>query len=132
LFSSSDFFFVLGAVVVFGEVVVVAVAVVSVSESEAVAVVSVAGSGCSSWGRGCGVTRGRSGRGVAVVLVGEFVIGDTGGGAPREVPAVSVPRGFGFVGIVKFVVVSAFVSVTGGGVSPGLLMVDVTPLADPS
>lgn len=48
-------------------------------------------------------------------------------------PVVSVPSGFGFVGSVKFVVVSMFVSVsTGAGVSPGALMVEVTPLADPS
>jgi hypothetical protein len=48
------------------------------------------------------------------------------------VPAVSFPNGFGFVGMVNAVVVSTFVSVTGGFVSPGALMVEVTPLADPS
>jgi hypothetical protein len=47
-------------------------------------------------------------------------------------PVVSLPIGFGFVGSVKFVVVSTFVLVSGAGVSPGALMVDVTPLADPS
>lgn len=49
-----------------------------------------------------------------------------------EPPAVSVPRGAGFVGSVKFVVVSTFVFVNGGAVSPGALIVDVTPLAEPS
>jgi hypothetical protein len=49
-----------------------------------------------------------------------------------EPPAVSVPSGAGFVGSVKFVVVSTFVFVSGGVVSPGALMVDVTPLAEPS
>ncbi|MEA2239032.1 MAG: hypothetical protein QOC81_3756 [Thermoanaerobaculia bacterium] len=44
--------------------------------------------------------------------------------------AVVVPSGFGF-GSVKFVVVSTFVSVI-GGVSPGPLIVEVTPLAEPS
>lgn len=48
------------------------------------------------------------------------------------VPAVSLPSGFGLIGSVKFVVVSAFVFVMGAGVSPGPLMVEVTPLADPS
>jgi len=59
------------------------------------------------------------------------------GGAPGiadaiEPAAVSVPRGAGFVGSVKFVVVSTFVFVNGGVVSPGALMVEVTPLAEPS
>ena len=49
-----------------------------------------------------------------------------------EPPAVSVPSGAGFVGSVKFVVVSTFVFVNGGVVSPGALIVDVTPLAEPS
>lgn len=49
-----------------------------------------------------------------------------------EPAAVSVPSGAGFVGSVKFVVVSTFVFVNGGVVSPGALMVDVTPLAEPS
>jgi len=50
-----------------------------------------------------------------------------------EPAAVSVPSGAGFVGSVRFVVVSTFVFVIGGGVvSPGALMVDVTPLAEPS
>ena len=49
-----------------------------------------------------------------------------------EPAAVSVPRGAGFVGSVRFVVVSTFVFVIGGVVSPGALMVDVTPLAEPS
>lgn len=49
-----------------------------------------------------------------------------------EPPAVSLPSGLGFVGSVKFVVVSAFVFVNGGAVSPGALIVDVTPLAEPS
>lgn len=47
-------------------------------------------------------------------------------------PAVSLPRGAGLVGSVRFVVVSAFVFVIGGVVSPGPLIVDVTPLAEPS
>jgi hypothetical protein len=45
---------------------------------------------------------------------------------------VELPSGLGFVGSVKFVVVSMLVSVMGAGVSPGPLIVDVTPLADPS
>jgi len=116
-------------VVVFGEVVVVSVAVVSVS-SVVVAVVSVAGSGRNSCGRGGGVyTRGRSGRGaiVEVVVIGVIAVVEP----DMAVPAVSLPSGFGF-GMVKFVVVSTFVFVSGGVVSPGPLMVEVTPLADPS
>ena len=59
------------------------------------------------------------------------------GGAPGSAeaidpPAVSLPSGAGFVGNVKFVVVSTFVFVSGGVVSPGALIVDVTPLAEPS
>jgi hypothetical protein len=49
-----------------------------------------------------------------------------------EPPAVSLPSGLGFVGSVKFVVVSTFVFVNGGAVSPGALIVEVTPLAEPS
>jgi len=49
-----------------------------------------------------------------------------------EPPAVSLPRGFGLVVSVKFVVVSTFVFVNGGAVSPGALIVEVTPLAEPS
>jgi len=109
--------------------VVVSVAVVSVS-SVVVAVVSVAGSGRNSCGRGGGVyTRGRSGRGaiVEVVVIGVIAVVEP----DMAVPAVSLPSGFGF-GMVKFVVVSTFVFVSGGVVSPGPLMVEVTPLADPS
>jgi len=116
-------------VVVFGEVVVVAVSVVSESVV-VVIVVSVAGSGRNSCGRGGGVyTRGRSGRGaiVEVVVIGVIAVVEP----DMAVPAVSLPSGFGF-GMVKFVVVSTFVFVSGGVVSPGPLMVDVTPLADPS
>lgn len=60
------------------------------------------------------------------------VVVDGGSEVAVVPPAVSLPIGFGFVGSVKFVVVSAFVLVSGAGVSPGALMVDVTPLADPS
>jgi hypothetical protein len=76
------------------------------------------------------------------------VRGRDGGGVIRGVPAgddgavgiaeaiepaaVSLPSGFGLVGNVRFVVVSTFVFVNGGVVSPGALIVDVTPLADPS
>jgi hypothetical protein len=49
-----------------------------------------------------------------------------------EPPALWLPSGFGLFGSVKFVVVSTFVFVNGGGVSPGALMVEVTPLAEPS
>jgi hypothetical protein len=49
-----------------------------------------------------------------------------------EPPAVSLPSGLGLVGRVRFVVVSTFVFVNGGVVSPGALMVEVTPLAEPS
>jgi hypothetical protein len=63
--------------------------------------------------------------------------GDAGvdGSEPAIVaPEVSLPRGFGFVGSVRFVVVSTFVSVVAGAlVSPGALIVEVTlPLAEPS
>jgi hypothetical protein len=52
------------------------------------------------------------------------------------VPA-SVPEGCGDIGATfglsaKALVVSAFVSVIGGRVSPGPAMLDVTPAADPS
>jgi hypothetical protein len=52
-----------------------------------------------------------------------------GGNVPANVP-VEVEIAFG--SIPKAVVVSAFVPVTGGKVSPGPWIVEVTPLADPS
>jgi hypothetical protein len=60
--------------------------------------------------------------------------GGVDGSEPATVGAVvALPSGFGLFGSVKFVVVSTLVSVTNGGlVSPGPLMVEVTPLADPS
>lgn len=68
-------------------------------------------------------------------------IGGVPAGAPAgNVPAIAgadgigapLPSGFGFVGSVKFDVVSTFVSVIGGVVPPAPLMVEVTPLAEPS
>lgn len=53
------------------------------------------------------------------------IVGDDGTAAP-------LPSGFGFVGSVKFDVVSTFVFVIGGVVPPAPSMVEVTPLADPS
>jgi hypothetical protein len=81
---------------------------------DAVTLVSVAGGGSECFFFGIG----------GAVVPAVFVT--------TAVPAVSLPSGFGFVGMVNAVVVSTFVSVTGGLVSPGPLMVDVTPLADPS
>jgi len=70
-------------------------------------------------------------RGRVVVMPG-VPAGYEGIAEAIEPPAVSLPRGFGLVGSVKFVVVSTFVFVSGGVVSPGALIVDVTPLAEPS
>jgi hypothetical protein len=137
--SSSFFFFASEDVVV---VLVDAVSVVSAGVAVVVIVVSV----CSRDGRSLGiagvvlptvsvttgaVVRGRDG---ADARGYEDEVVDTGGSDPAiEVPVVSVPSGAGFVGKVKFVVVSTFVSVsTGAFVSPGALIVDVTPLAEPS
>jgi len=73
----------------------------------------------------------RAGAGGAPLAIGGGV---AAGSEPAIVgAAVEVPSGFGLFGSVKFVVVSTFVSVTSGGlVSPGPLMVEVTPLAWPS
>jgi hypothetical protein len=88
-----------------GDVVVVSVVAV-------VALVSVAGGGTCLF------------LGIGVVLPAVSVV--TGG------PPVSLPSGFGLSGSVRFVVVWAFVSVAGAVVSPGALIVEVTPLAEPS
>src|SRR3954465_13785637 len=77
-------------------------------------------------GAGGGEVRGRDAGGTPTGDDGATGIDD-----PIE-PIVSLPRGFGLVGSVKFVVVSTFVFVSGGVVSPGPLIVDVTPLAEPS
>lgn len=74
--------------------------------------------------------RGRVAGGIPGVPAG--YAGAAGIAEAIEPPVVSVPRGAGLVGRVKFVVVSTFVFVNGGVVSPGALMVDVTPLAEPS
>lgn len=76
-------------------------------------VVSVGGGGCARRG---GVLGG----------------GGAGGRDPATVGAGCVPSGAGLSGNVNDVVVSTAVSVIGGGVSPGALIVDVTPLASPS
>jgi hypothetical protein len=123
-----------GAVSVF----VVSVFAVSVGGGASVAVVSVGGGACVaivSVGGGCGL-----GFGCAVALdIGGgcvAVVGRYAGGYAGNVPATvfggCVPSGAGLSGSVKFVVVSAAVFVIGGGVSPGPLIVDVTPLACPS
>ena len=127
--SSSGFFFTSGGVVVvFGDGCVSAVVVGTDASSVAVMVVSVAGSGRNTCG-GDGVeTRGRSGRGNVVDVIGA----GCGTEPAIAVPAVSLASGFGLFASVKLVVVSALVSVSGAGVSPGPLIVDVTPLADPS
>jgi len=119
-----------------------------------VADVSVGGR-CSRGGAGCGArSRGMGGVVLPTVSVttGAFVTGagrvDVRGRVGCATPGVptgydgadgiadaiepSVPSGAGFVGSVRFVVVSTFVFVIGGVVSPGALMVDVTPLAEPS
>ena len=120
-------------------------AVVSVGGGGAsVDVVSVGGGGVGRR-RGCGVCDGGT---VAVVIGPELLIigggcvetgareGMPGGVVAGKVPAIVAgcwePSGAGLSGSVKFVVVSTAVSVKGGGVSPGALMVDVTPLACPS
>lgn len=133
----------------------VSVIIVSVDGGEAVSVAAVsvcgrcAGCGARSFGIGgvvlpiVSVTTGAFATGAGRVDVRGRATGMPGapagydGGAPGiaeaiEPAAVSVPRGAGFVGSVRFVVVSTFVFVIGGVVSPGALMVDVTPLAEPS
>jgi hypothetical protein len=74
--------------------------------------------------------RGRDGGGAAGVPAGYE--GAPGIAEAIEPDAVSVPSGAGLVGSVRFVVVSTFVFVIGGVVSPGPLIVEVTPLAEPS
>lgn len=116
------------------------------------AMVSVAVSVRGRGSRGAGEVRCVGIDGVVLPIVsvttGAFVRADTRGrdgaipGAPVgyvvgiedaiEPPAVSLPRGAGLFGSVMFVVVSTFVFVIGGVVSPGALIVDVTPLAEPS
>ncbi|MEA2338557.1 MAG: hypothetical protein QOE82_2564 [Thermoanaerobaculia bacterium] len=145
---SSSFFFASSFFFVSDDVVVDAVSVVSVVGG-AVVVVSVAlVSACSRGGAACSFGIGGVVLPIVSVTTGACVIGrgrDAGGipGVPDGYegiagiddamePIVSVPIGFGFVGSVRLVVVSAFVFVIGGGVSPGPLMVDVTPLAEPS
>jgi hypothetical protein len=110
---------------------------------------------CSRGAAGCGA-RSRGIGGVVLptvsVITGAFVTGagrvDVRGRVGCATPGVptgydgadgiadaiepSVPIGAGLFGRVKFVVVSTFVFVNGGVVSPGALMVDVTPLAEPS
>jgi hypothetical protein len=146
----SFFFFFVSADVEVEVVDDVSVIIVSVGGGGA-AVSVVAVSVCSRGGAGCDVrSRGIDGVVLPIVSVttGAFVgrvDGRGRGGATPGVPAgydgipdaiepaaVSVPRGAGFVGRVKFVVVSTFVFVNGGVVSPGALIVDVTPLAEPS
>jgi hypothetical protein len=113
-----------GAVSVF----VVSVFVVSVGGGASVAVVSVGGGACVL-GFGCAVALDIGGGCVAVV--GRYA-GGYAGNVPATVFGGCVPSGAGLSGSVKFVVVSAAVFVIGGGVSPGPLIVDVTPLACPS
>jgi hypothetical protein len=155
LFLPSSFFFVSvdDDVEVVDDVSVVVVSVVEVSVGGVVAAVSVAAVSVGGRSR---CTRGDAGDvrsfGIAGVVLptvsvttGAFVV--RGGrvavmpGVPEgyegiaeaiEPAAVPLPSGFGLVGSVRFVVVSTFVSVIGGVVSPGALMVDVTPLAEPS
>lgn len=132
----------------------VSVIVVSVAGGGG-AVVSVAAvSVCGRCARGAGCdVRSRGIAGVVLPMVsvttGAFVVRDVCGreagmpGVPAgydgtaipeaiEPPAVSLPSGFGLLGSVRFVVVSTFVFVIGGVVSPGALIVEVTPLAEPS
>lgn len=75
----------------------------------------------------CGSLRGRRTTGCA---------GGAVGNVDAIVPGLVVAVVDAVFGNVKFVVVSTFVAVIGGvvavGVSPGALIVDVTPLADPS
>ena len=79
--------------------------------------------------------------GGGAVVGGRCGSGGVAGTAPeRSEPAmvfgVWLPSGPGLLASVKFVVVSTAVSVSdvvaGGGCSPGALMVEVTPLVDPS
>ena len=111
------------------------VAVVSVGGGACVAVVSVRG--------GCGLGFGWVVVGTVALDIGGActrgclaVEGGYAGGYAGNVPATvfggCVPSGAGLSGSVKFVVVSAAVLVIGAGVSPGALIVDVTPLACPS
>jgi hypothetical protein len=134
------------------------VSVIIVSVGGGGAVVSVAAvSVCGRCSRGCGCgarSRGIAGvvlptvsvtTGAFVTVAGRVDVRGRDGCATPGVPAAyegadgiadaiepSVPRGAGFVGSVRLVVVSTFVFVIGGGVSPGPLIVDVTPLAEPS
>jgi len=133
----------------------VSVIIVSVGGGAAVSVAAVSvrcvGAGCGVRSFGIGgvvlpivsVTTGAFATGAGRVDVRGREAGMPGvpagydGGVPGiaeaiEPAAVSVPSGAGFVGSVKLVVVSTFVFVNGGVVSPGALMVEVTPLAEPS
>jgi len=117
-------------------VVVVSVFAVSVCSSSffggSLAVVSVGGKTSSV----TAVSVGGCGVGAVALDIGGGVTGRGRGVYAGSVPATVlggwVPSGAGLSGSVKFVVVSMAVSVRGGGVSPGALMVEVTPLAWPS
>ena len=117
------------------------------------ATVSVAVAGVCRWRRGR-AGAGCPGCGIAAVVVevagivvvaldigggmvvdvrgGAVVVAVGAGSVPATVFGDCVPSGAGLSGSVKFVVVSTPVSVSGGVVSPGPLMVDVTPFACPS
>ena len=122
----------------------VSVFVVSVGGGASVAVVSVGGACVAvvSVRGGCGLGFGWAVGTVALDIGGACtrgcvaVEGGYEGGYAGNVPATvfggCVPSGAGLSGSVKFVVVSAAVLVIGAGVSPGALIVDVTPLACPS
>jgi hypothetical protein len=155
-FLPSSFFFFVSVDVEVDVVDDVSVIVVSVGGGADVSVADV--SVCGRGSRGCGCGARSFGIGGVVlptvsVTTGAFATGAgrvdvrTRGGTPGapagydgadgiadaiEPAAVLVPSGAGLFGSVKFVVVSTFVFVSGGVVSPGALMVDVTPLADPS
>jgi len=84
---------------------------------------------------GCGLGFGCAGGTVALDIGGGCTRGCVavvGGSVPATVFGGCVPSGAGLSGSVKFVVVSTAVFVIGGVVSPGALIVDVTPLAWPS
>jgi hypothetical protein len=120
--------------------VVAVVALVSVRGGASVVVAEAGGFGTATVSVAIVVLSSRGGRGFATGRRGVFA-GGTGGMLLAIVPGCCIePIDVSVCvwGSVKFVVVSAFVpvrgtdAVVGGGVSPGPLIVDVTPLVEPS
>lgn len=113
------------------------VGVTAVSVSGGWAAGSRCGAGCVRTGGAVDRAGGDAGEAVAGddVMGGGYCV-DIGGIVPASVPGALCAGGAedatAFGSMVKAVVVSAFVPVSGGSVSPGPWIVEVTPAAAPS